>query len=79
MAAAVLSNIAADRMVAGWMINDGVLEVILTVSTAFPELIDLQKSCIGTLGNIANRFRLKSPFNSSSFSADSKSLSSMSS
>ena len=52
MAAAVLSNIASDKMVSGWMIEGGVLEVMMTVSTAFPDLIDLQKSCLGCLGNL---------------------------
>eukprot|EP01083_Nonionella_stella_P115236 341428_1 len=54
MGAAVLSNIAADQMVSEKMIESGVLKIILHISRAFPDLIELQKSCLGCMGNIAN-------------------------
>ena len=54
MGAAVLSNLASDQRVSTKMIEGGVLGIILHISQAFPDLIELQKSCLGCMGNIAN-------------------------
>ena len=53
MGAAVLSNLASDPMISEKMIEQGVLGIILHISAAFPDLIELQKSCLGCLGNLS--------------------------
>ena len=54
MGAAVLSNMAADQRVSAAMVSQGVLNVIINVSCAYPDLIELQKSCLVCMGNLIN-------------------------
>ncbi|ETO26481.1 hypothetical protein RFI_10655, partial [Reticulomyxa filosa] len=52
MGVIVLGNLSSHDKVSNVMIQLGVLDLVLAVSKGYPDEIDIQKSCLGCIGNL---------------------------
>ena len=50
----VLANLSSHERVAAQMVHIGVLDLIIKISEAFPDIIELQRSCLGCISNLMN-------------------------
>lgn len=54
MGVVVLGNLSSHEKIAAQMVQLGVLDLIIKISEAFPDIIELQRSCLGCIGNLMN-------------------------
>ena len=55
MGVVVLANLSSHPKSAARMINLGVLDLIIKVSQTYPDEMEIQRSCLGCIGNLMNQ------------------------
>jgi len=54
MGVVVLANLSSHERTAARMVNLGVLDLIIRVSQSYPDEMEIQRSCLGCVGNLMN-------------------------
>merc|ERR1712087_1041115 len=54
MGVVVLANLSSHERTAARMVNLGVLDLIIRVSQSYPDELEIQRSCLGCVGNLMN-------------------------